>query len=348
MLRFRMLLPIFAAAALNACGGGSGSGGGAIGNVNPPVVSGPLLIITAENAEQTSGEVINALEGAFGAGDSALDFGGALGARVEADTAAASTLALDIAQSARDKVVSAADSVAIGAIITETEDCTAGGSTTVSIDTGSMSQVEFSEALQEGQIPAGTSVTMRFDDCMQPGQPTLSGGFTVVFQQFTVDGEIGLDAMTLEFSASFDALSTPEGTINGDISFLLVSDAGTTSIEIFGDGLSFASTTDTLALLEYLVSAFQDSVALVESFDFTLNISSLGQVTVQGVEPWRTNNFAEYPSSGALRISGADGTSITVTALDEVSVQLEVDSDGDNVANVTIITTWVELNAAEG
>lgn len=349
MLKFRLMFAILTAGALGACGGGgSSSGGGAINNVSPPVVAtGPLLVITPENAEQTSADVIDALESAFGAGNSALDFGGAIGARVEAGNPAVTEFALDFAQRARDSVVAAADSVAVGVIISETEDCSAGGSTTVSIDTGSLSQVEFTNALQDGQIPAGTSVSIRFNECMQPGQPTLNGGFSVVFQQFTVDGVIGQDPMILEFSATFDSLSSPEGVINGDISFLLISDVGTTSIDISGEGLSIASDSESLALLEYLVSALQDTESLSETFEFTLDISSLGQVTVLGIEPWVTSNFAEFPGSGSLRVSGADDTSITITALDEVNVQLEVDSDGDNMANVTIITTWVELNPAD-
>lgn len=348
MLKLRMIIAVLAAGALGACGGGGGSSsGGAINNIAPPVVGGPLLVITPENAEETAADVIDALEGAFGAGNSALDFGGAIGARVEAGNPAASEFALDFAQRARDSVVSAADSVAVGAVITETEDCSDGGSTTVSIDTGSLSQVEFSNALQDGQIPPGTSVSIRFNECMQPGQPTLNGGFTVVFQQFTVDGLIGEDAMTLEFTATFDSLSSPDGTISGDISFLLVSDVGMTRIDISGEGLSIASSTESIALLDYLVNALQDTESLSETFDFTLDISSLGQVTVLGIDPWVTSNFAEFPGSGSLRVSGADDTSITITALDEVNVQLEVDSDGDNVANVTIITTWVDLSTTD-
>jgi hypothetical protein len=46
-----------------------------------------------------------------------------------------------------------------------------------------------------------------------------------------------------------------------------------------------------------------------------------------------------------LRIRGADNASITITALDEVTVQLEVDSDGDGSVDATIVTTWAELDA---
>ncbi len=44
--------------------------------------------------------------------------------------------------------------------------------------------------------------------------------------------------------------------------------------------------------------------------------------------------------TGSIKITGAGNSSVTVTALDSVNVQLEVDTDGDNVIDVTIVTTW--------
>jgi len=332
---------VFAAGLLAACGGGSGGGSGG----STPVATTPLLTITADNAAQTTGRTVTAVDDAFDAGGSALNFGGAIGARVEPSTAAAE-LALALATQARDFAVAATDSVAVGVIVTETQACSGGGSVEVSIDTAGLSQEAFSNAVQQGFIPPGTGVSMRFSDCLQPGQPTLNGGLGIVFQQFATNGEIGLDDFTLEFGVTFDALTTTAGMIDGDMSFLLVSSAGVTTIEVGGDAIAFAAGADAVALLDYLASATQDNVALVQNLTFNLEVTGLGRVSVTTVEPWTTDNLAEYPTSGVLRIVGANNTSIVVTALDEVNVQLDVDTDGDGVANLMIVTTWVELQNA--
>jgi len=340
-MKLQGIFLVLAAGLLAACGGGSGGNG----NGGSPLTSGPPLTITADNAEQTSGKVVTAAGDAFDAGGSALNFGGAIGARVEPSKAAAE-LALGLSEQARDFAVAATDSVVVGVVVTESQDCSNGGSVELSIDTAGLSQEEFSNAVQEGFIPPGTSVSMRFRDCMQPEQPTLNGGFTIVFQQFSVNGEIGLDDFTLEFGVVFDELTTPEGMIDGDMSFLLDSTAGITTIEVGGDVIAFAVGTNTTALLNYQASATQDNVSLVQSLSFDLNVSGLGRVTVTTVEPWTTDNLAEFPTSGVLRIVGANNTSIVVTALDEVNVQLDVDTDGDGVPNLMIVTTWVELQNA--
>ena len=73
---------------------------------------------------------------------------GAIGAVVQPTHAPATKLALDWSQSARDFAVAAADQVAVGAVVEESEQCSGGGSITITIDTGNLSQVEFTNAVQ--------------------------------------------------------------------------------------------------------------------------------------------------------------------------------------------------------
>ena len=101
---------------------------------------------------------------------------------------------------------------------------------------------------------------------------------------------------------------------------------------------------ETVSLVAYLMTVTENTVGLVETFDFTLEVT-LGSVAVETLEEWRTALGGDNPLSGVLRIIGADDASITVTALDEMSVQLDVDTNGDGVTDVTIMTTWEELDA---
>lgn len=334
------------AGALAACSGGS-SKNDPDPIVIAPIEPGPLMTITADNAEAMSAETLHAFEDALSASDGALDLGGAVGARIEGDAPAAAMLAVRMAETARDAVVSTSYGGAVGAVITRSEDCDGGGSMEVSINTGTLSQIEFTNQLQDGNIPAGTSVSFTLANCIQePGMPALNGGMTIVFEQFAVDGEVGLDPMVLQFSAVFQGLQGPEGTIDGDIEFLLTSGVGTADIDVRGDALQFSAAQGTLALLDFLMNAEEDTERLTQSFNFRLSISGVGDVTAATLAPWVMMLDADYPISGVLQILGANDTGMIVTALDEVNVQIEVDTDGDGIADVTILTTWAELEEA--
>ena len=337
LLRYLSIFPILL---LGACGGGSDSVRDELAQIQGP----NLAVITELTAEETTGAVLDSIDGAFGASESALDFGGAVGARVDGDTRAAVATAIELADRARDSVTFMTTGVSTGAVITETQDCSGGGMSAVTIDTGDLSEEAFALALQEGAVPAGVSITTAFENC-QEGDSLLNGSVTLEIESLALDGELGMDTFALAFRAVFDDLTTGDGSIDGDISLSITSAPGQTDVVASGDSLAVSVSGELLSLLDFDVSAIEDTSALLETFDFTLSISSFGRLTVETLEAWRTLAFAEEPISGVLRIIGAGNGSITVTALDEVSVQLEVDEDGDGTVDATIITTWDELDA---
>jgi hypothetical protein len=48
----------------------------------------------------------------------------------------------------------------------------------------------------------------------------------------------------------------------------------------------------------------------------------------------------DYPATGVLRIDGANGTSVVVTALNEENLQLAIDSNGDTIVDETRLMDW--------
>ena len=52
-----------------------------------------------------------------------------------------------------------------------------------------------------------------------------------------------------------------------------------------------------------------------------------------------TNNA----TAGIMEITGADSSKETLTVLNSVDVQLEIDENGDDIVDETILTTWDEL-----
>ena len=329
---------------LTACGGGSSSGS----SVSAAFVQAPPLAITSNNAATATAAVLNGITVADDAGQGSLDFsGGAVGARVEADgQAPLSDTAIELATNASAYITSDLAG-AVGVITEQTDQCAVSGSVAVRIDTGSVSLQDFEAALQAGAVPSGVSVRLRFNDCVETVGDSVSGTFEVTFIQFPLQaGPIGSSDFVIEIETVFDDLQADGGRIHGDLALTLTSTstAGVT-VTTSGDVIEVTAAGRTVALIDYTISVTDDGTDLIQTtLDFTINDTQLnGGLTVTTLAPLVVSNLNGY-LSGSLSISGADNTSITMTVLDSVFVQLEVDTDGDGMANETIVLTWVELN----
>mgnify|MGYP000464665755 CR=1 FL=1 len=121
-----------------------------------------------------------------------------------------------------------------------------------------------------------------------------------------------------------------------------------------GDGVSFTNTISgtSMALNETggsaTLSAFQlsstengsaytlDMNATVSSSEIGGAVTIVTDATFQGVEP-------NDPFTGQATITGANNSSVTLIAIDEINVTLDVDADGDGVPEESILTTWDAL-----
>ena len=52
----------------------------------------------------------------------------------------------------------------------------------------------------------------------------------------------------------------------------------------------------------------------------------------------------DFPSQGRLRVLGS-GSSLDLVAIDNVNVDIEIDSNGDGTIDVTISTTWADISS---
>lgn len=80
--------------------------------------------------------------------------------------------------------------------------------------------------------------------------------------------------------------------------------------------------------------------------DMTMASSDIdGEVTIQTHVPfWK--RYTSYPSEGELEVTGADGSSVYLTVVNETDgVLLDIDTDGDGVYDIVgAPKTWAELN----
>ena len=338
---------IVAVTALVGCGGGSSSS-------NPNPVSLGSIPITADNADTAAAVAMDGVDSVTDASDGALDIsGGAVGVRVEADTRVGSSqTAIELAIKARNQLTATVNNGgAVGVVITETIPCSVDGTVEFTIDTAGLSEEQFSAALAEGSIPAGTSVRMSFAGCIEPDEngndETLNGAFEVTFLQFPLIGFIGESDFVIEIRSEFEDLTADGERVNGDMTVLMTSTSqGAIDIQMSGALLETTVNGRTTSLVDYVIAVGEDGDVVTTTYDFTVTDTQLGgDLTVETIDPFVSNPLDEWPMQGSLKISGADNTSVTVTALDTTFVQLEIDTDGDMMPNETIVLTWEELDA---
>jgi hypothetical protein len=127
-------------------------------------------------------------------------------------------------------------------------------------------------------------------------------------------------------------------------------------ITITASSLSFdrllngsARATRTLSNYNYYVDTTVATGGSSQTFSYTVSGSFPGFGTVsfdaQTTQPIVTPGGATYPTSGAGKVTGANGTSVIVTVI-STGVRLDIDTNGDGVIDATLTRTWGELDAA--
>jgi len=208
--------------------------------------------------------------------------------------------------------------------------------------------------------PAGLSTgdyaSLTFNNCMidfGDGALSFNGGLYVGAMDISGD-PLSPTGGTREFYGSFDNLrlnilgitATVDGSLTGSLSspdgstFTLTLGSTHFSASASAAGQAFAGSLD-----DYSVTRIWDSVANTYSLEVNGRVYSSelgGYAMFETIVPF-TGTVDDYPSAGSFVATGAMGTKITVTAVDNVNVQIVVD---DGVTQVTINTTWAALESA--
>jgi hypothetical protein len=308
----------------SACGGGSDA-------TTPPPQTPPTgLEITTANAESVSKASYDA---AFQS-SSATDLVGGGGFIASNPGSVNSNSGAKFA--ARLSVASV-QAVPIGPV---TLDCQFGGNLTVSGDIDD----PITPTLASGDV-----ITVVYNSCRESEEETISGQTSMTIDSFSGDMAGGFYELAATMSLSNFQISSAADTImsNGAVTvslntlqapFVEASAAGTslmTSSNTTSDTLTNFSTTET-------VNAGQQPAPYTFESEGTLDSSRLSGV-VSYSTPLTFQGFdLDYPSTGELLITGTS-SSARLIALDNVNVQIDVDSDGDNVVDMVINTTWAAL-----
>jgi len=300
---------------LAACGGSSG--GGAVPPPPPPVNT-ATLPITADNAQDIT-------ESVLGAVTSSADLIGI-----------ADVIGLPVIGSASQGF----SKPALRDVITQVTAC----------DTGEMTTT-WSDVDNDLQLSTGDTFDTQFVMCFfQDSGVTIDGTSTV--QNVVVTGDPANQVVPWSLAATFsfidliatDAIDTV--TINGDL-----------DLEMSSDDNVVIDTSVASALLEVDVDGVVESLSdylMTQTINQNLLLQVVGADGVytsdilQGSVTFETlENFTalgdDNPSSGQLLISDSS-SSVLVTALDNLNVQLDIDLDLDGTIDQTIMVTWAELD----
>lgn len=331
--RFLHLLPAVALAALAGCGGGGGgsSDGGGGDTIAPAVV------ITADNAPAVAAQAIDAGSTGF-VGDSI----GLTGVQAQADGRGA---AIATGWRAAAKALRGVRAIPqlVGVQIDATVNCPGGGTLSITGDVAS-----------EAALSIGDSVTLAFSRCVAEGgrvDGTLSFTVTAVNGDDTL---LGATATARDFSATAFGITE---RVDGALSLRIdETDPALSVLRVTSTRLDFdrivagrVRASRTLFDYDYRGVTTVSTGVTDERLSFvasgTFRVIGEASFTVETLQPVSTPSGAEHPSAGVLRVTGAEGGTLTATVIAD-GLRIEVDDDGDGSIDTTLVRTWVDLDAA--
>lgn len=326
-MRYASSLAVLTAVFVAGCGGSSGDSGPG----NPPVtVPPPDLAISSGNSMQV-------LQVAYLTASDSGDMAGLVtNTGISADPGSVSKVPLPgpLVKAMRTAV----SNVPFGP---ETLPCDVSGSMTVSGD--------ISNPLT---LSAGDTINMDADMCDDGLGEVLDGLIAATVTVFTGDITSGLYNMTMRLDISNLQVTTAADVLlsNGDVTVML--DTTTplyVAASVRGDAMTTSSNTSTETLYSYLTSQTLDAGVSPSPSTMTASgtadSSELGGV-VEYSTPTMFQAFDnDYPSSGELLVTGANGATVRLIVIDNVDIRIEFDSDGMAPPDETIDTTWVAFTS---
>ncbi len=217
-------------------------------------------------------------------------------------------------------------------------------------DTGEVTGT-WNDADNNLMISTGDTFDFVFDMCFfVDSGTTLDGATSLTNMVVTGDPFNQIAPWGLAITFGFDNLSGTDsaGTviIDGGLDLDMSSDDNVVvNLSIVTASLTAQQSGISVTLSEYVLTETFDlnTLTLVISVNGTLTSTLLGgNVTFETLQDFMIIGD-DNPSAGQLLISDSS-SSVLVTVLDNISVQLEIDLDLDGTIDETIVVTWAELD----
>ncbi len=216
--------------------------------------------------------------------------------------------------------------------------CAVDGSVTVS-----------GEVANPATLSAGDRLRLEFFDCDDGAGKVLNGIYEIVVNNFS--GDIAQGLFDLNASATFEGFEVVEGlevtALNGATTLDLdTSMPPMTSVSVSGNSVSVSDNTDSATLTLFRTDVTHNAGVAPEAYTSSASGTLSSTLFVGDVHystPVPFQGFAgEHPFEGELLVTGANGASVRLVALDNINVRLQVDR-GDGSGTATQDVTWAEL-----
>jgi hypothetical protein len=322
---FTLTITTLAVALLAACGGSSGGG-------FTPAVQVVPVEITAANAAVVASDALNAAS-------VTSDIGGLVGPGVLGVPAQPGILSKleQLPLTGVSKVLSPVFEAVVGPII---ENCLVSGTITL---TGNIANPL--------TLTAGDTINTVFVNCDDGDGQVLDGAMNMTITAFSGSVDTGL--FQLGMTVLLTNLSMDDGSdvgpaeVHGGFSMMvntLLYPVTTTAVS--GDLLSLVAAGRSLTMKDF------SSDSQVDEGIFPMSYTTIasgvaessrfdGEASYQTIVPF-VSSGGGYPYEGEMLITGAAGSTIRVIALDELTVRLEMDYDGDGAVDEIRDITWEE------
>jgi hypothetical protein len=321
-MRLTHLSVLSASVLIAACGGGGGS---SFNGAEPPASTFAITSANATAATSASWEAVVASSD-FG------DLGGSLGlsAAIPGSVAKA-TQALKVA----GQSTGAGQAVPVGPNVLP---CLAGGAVTVSGDVASLLT-----------LTPGDNFDVLFELCDEGAGEVVDGAIAFTVSDFSGDLLLGT------YLLSMDGVLTDLQVATGTDTFINNGDATTTldtlqtpfvATGVSGTSMTVDANASSQTLSNYVSSSTLDggmqNLPYTMAASGTLDTTQLGGVVEYSTPVEFSGEGTNYPAAGSLLVEGSS-SSARLTAVDDVNVTIEVDTNGDGVVDETINTTWAAL-----
>ncbi|RMH13304.1 MAG: hypothetical protein D6698_14180, partial [Gammaproteobacteria bacterium] len=315
---------------LTACGGGGGE------NAAVTIPTTPIAINSA-NAQQVSSS-------ALGAGTSVTSTGNNVNGIVTA--VQTSTTASRKQESAAQAILGmikmapkrlGTSQTAPGVVVSRSSNCTDGGTISGS----------FNDADNNGSLSTGDTLSITARNCNEAG--TIMNG-SISVSQVTTSAPTTIPFVTaFTFRAgNFSVRDAATGdilTMNGTMSLKETNPGIVITLQIDAPSLNVNDNGDAI-LLENFTATFTDDIssgAYTVKLSGKISSTALGGSVTIDINPALEGTGNNDPFAGEALITGANGASIRIIALDAVNVRMQIDLDGDGVVDETRDVTWAQL-----
>ncbi|MEJ2593230.1 MAG: hypothetical protein P8178_17905 [Candidatus Thiodiazotropha sp.] len=320
---------------LSACGGGGGSTN--LG-INVPTTG---VSLTTTNARPVGATVLGSVDTVQGASSGVSALTGVSINNQPGHFNYADFIVRELSQAVASDALPGGN--ATGVAVQTTLDCLTSGTVSVSGDVA-----------DPNTLTAGDSLTFSFNNCNVDGYVTNGGmdlSVSYVTPNFT-----GIEPFTLDVDVVLHSLSVNDSgssySANGDMSLLIdVDSVGNESVRLSGSSLATTASTEST-----LLSNYQYDMNYATNADFSVSLQgTVASTKIDGAVSFTTltnftgndNVYGGYPTAGELHITTtADSSQAWVIALsDGTNVQIDLDTNGDDTVDSTVMTTWTELES---